>query len=139
MRLPSQRSFELDVVTLVQAAAAWAAETGAAGDLMLSAALHRYDGSDKLVWLIVTDSYFQRAPALPFPAVPAEVTADLTALVTDKREAVGVACALASDLLADMGAHQPHILTPDGDIRMDRLNNDLRHALTGLGVIASAV
>ncbi|WP_159107524.1 AlbA family DNA-binding domain-containing protein [Streptomyces rubrogriseus] len=127
----SQRTFELDLVTLVQAAAAWAAETGAAGDLMLSAALHRYDGSDTLVRLVVTESAFQRGPALPFPTVPAQTVGDLAAIVTDKREAVVVACALASDLLADMGAHQPHILTPEGDILTDRLNDALRHQLTG--------
>ncbi|MFI6284374.1 hypothetical protein ACIBCM_06365 [Streptomyces sp. NPDC051018] len=129
--LMSQRTLELDLVTLVQAAAAWAAETGAAGDLMLSAALHRYDGSDKLVRLVVTESAFQRSPALPLPAAPAETTGDLTAIVTDKREAVVVACALVSDLLADMGAHQPHILTPEGNILTDRLNDGLRHELTG--------
>ncbi|MFF3313532.1 helix-turn-helix domain-containing protein [Streptomyces sp. NPDC002952] len=127
----SQRAFELDLVTLLQAAAAWAAETGAAGDLMLSAALHRYDGSDKLVRLIVTESVFQHGPTLPFPTAPAQTTGDLTAIVTDKREAVVVACTLASDLLADMGANQPHILTPDGDILTDRLNDGLRHQLTG--------
>ncbi|MFB8000476.1 hypothetical protein ACFC4G_48055 [Streptomyces sp. NPDC056002] len=42
-----------------------------------------------------------------------------------------MACALASDLLADMGAHQPHILTPEGDILTDRLNDGFRHQLTG--------
>lgn len=127
----SQRALELDLVTLVQAAAAWAAETGAAGDLMLSAALHRYDGSDKLVRLVANDSAFQYGPALPLPATPAQTTGDLAAIVTDKREAVVVACALASDLLADMGVHQPHILTPEGDILTDRLNDGLRHQLTG--------
>ncbi|MFF7233037.1 hypothetical protein [Streptomyces sioyaensis] len=40
-----QRGLELDLVALVQAAAAWAAETGSAGDLMLSAARHRFDDS----------------------------------------------------------------------------------------------
>ncbi|MFE3143363.1 helix-turn-helix domain-containing protein [Streptomyces scopuliridis] len=35
-----QRGLELDCVAMVQAAAAWAAETGGAGDLMFSAALH---------------------------------------------------------------------------------------------------
>ncbi|MEU1371917.1 ATP-binding protein [Streptomyces sp. NPDC005803] len=129
--LMSQRALELDLVTLVQAAAAWAAETGAAGDLMLSAVLHRYDGSDKPVRLIVTDDFFQRGPALPLPAAPAETTGDLSAIVSDKREAVVVACALVSDLLADMGAHQPHILTPEGNILTDRLNDGLRHQLTG--------
>ncbi|KUN51173.1 hypothetical protein AQJ46_51115 [Streptomyces canus] len=110
----SQRAFELDLVTLVQAAAAWAAETGAFGDLMLSAALHRYDGRDKLVRLVVTEDVFQPGPALPFPTTPAQTTGDLAAIVIDKREAVVVACALASDLLADMGGHQPHILTLTG-------------------------
>ncbi|MFJ9627414.1 helix-turn-helix domain-containing protein [Streptomyces sp. NPDC101175] len=127
----SQRAFELDLVSLVQAAAAWAMETGAAGELMLSAALHRYDGRDKLVRLVVTEDVFQHGPALPFPTAPAQTTGDLAAIVTDKREAVVVACALASDLLADMGAHQPHVLTPEGDIRTDRLNDGFRHQLTG--------
>ncbi|MEU2415954.1 ATP-binding protein [Streptomyces sp. NPDC013099] len=129
--LISQRILELDLVTLVQAAAAWAAETGAAGDLMLSAELHRYDGSDKPVRLTVTDSVFQRGPALPLPAAPAEATGDLAAIVIDKREAVVVACALVSDLLADVGAHQPHILTPEGELLTERLNGQLRHDLTG--------
>lgn len=126
-----QRAFELDLVTLVQAAAAWAAETGAVGDLMVSVALHRYDGSGKLVRLVVTESVFQHGPALPFPTAPAETTGNLAAIVSDKREAVVVAWALASDLLADMGAHQPYLLTPEGDILTDRLNNELRHHLTG--------
>ncbi|MET8081215.1 ATP-binding protein [Streptomyces sp. NPDC005303] len=127
----SQRAFEVDLVTLVQAAAAWAAETGAVGDLMLSAALHRYDGRDNLVQLVVTESVFQHGPALPLPTAPAQTTGDLAAIVTDKREAVVVAWTLAADLLADMGAHQPHILTSDGDILTDRLNDGFRHQLTG--------
>lgn len=32
-------------------------------------------------------------------------------------KAVVVACALVSDLLADMGAHEPYVLTPKGEIR----------------------
>ncbi|MEU6497598.1 hypothetical protein [Streptomyces sp. NPDC046984] len=127
----SQRALELDLVALVQAAAAWAAETGAAGGLMLSAALHRYDGSDKLVRLIVNESAFQHGPALPLPATPAQTTGDLAAVVTDKREAVVAACALASDLLADMGAHQPYILTSEGDLLTDRLNDGFLFQLTG--------
>ncbi|WP_431998581.1 AlbA family DNA-binding domain-containing protein [Streptomyces fungicidicus] len=127
----SQRALELDLVTLVQAAAAWAAETGAAGDLMLSAALHRFDGNDGPVRLVVSESAFQHGPLMPLPATPAQTTADLDAIVTDKREAVVAACALVSDLLADMGAHQPHVLTPEGDILVDRLSTDFRQSLTG--------
>ncbi|MFF1717396.1 helix-turn-helix domain-containing protein [Streptomyces sp. NPDC058268] len=123
-----QRGLELDLVALVQAAAAWAAETGSAGDLMLSAALHRFDDSDKLVHLIVSEYAFHHGPATPLPAVPAQTTGDLSALVTDQREAVVVACALVSDLLADMGAHEPHVLTPEGEILMDRIA-DFRHTL----------
>jgi hypothetical protein len=33
-----------------------------------------------------------------------------------QRQTVVATCALASELLGDMGAHQPHVLTPDGDI-----------------------
>ncbi|MGV4888024.1 hypothetical protein ACSR0Z_15675 [Streptomyces viridosporus] len=129
-----QRGLELDLVALVQAAAAWAAETGVAGDLMLSAALHRFDGSEEAVRLVVSESAFQHGPLMPIPATPAQTTADLTAIVADKREAVVVACALVSDLLADMGAHQPHVLTSEGDILTDRLNADFRQALTGWDV-----
>ncbi|MFE3637487.1 hypothetical protein [Streptomyces sp. NPDC059168] len=68
---------------------------------------------------------------MPLPATPAQTTADLDAIVTDKREAVVAACALVSDLLADMGAHQPHVLTPEGDILVDRLSTDFRQSLTG--------
>lgn len=71
------------------------------------------------------------APALPLPVTLAQTTGDLAAIVTDKREAVVVACGLASDLPADMGAHQPHILTPEGDILTARLNDGFRHQLTG--------
>ncbi|MEV6503406.1 AlbA family DNA-binding domain-containing protein [Streptomyces prunicolor] len=116
-----QRGLELDLVALVQAAAAWAAETGAAGDLMLSAALHRFDDSDKPVHLITSEHAFRHGPAMPFPAVPAQTTGDLAAIVTDPREAVVVACALVSDLLADMGAHEPYVLTSEGELRTDRL------------------
>ncbi|NSL43656.1 helix-turn-helix domain-containing protein [Streptomyces sp. 8P21H-1] len=129
-----QRGIELDLVALVQAAAAWATETGAAGDVMLSAALHRFDGSDDPVRLVVSESAFQHGPAMPLPATPAQTTGDLAAIVIDKREAVVVACALVSDLLADMGAHQPYVLTPEGDILTDRLNDGFRHQLTGWGV-----
>ncbi|EFE71909.1 hypothetical protein ABT269_21975 [Streptomyces viridosporus] len=45
-----------------------------------------------------------------------------------------MAYALVSDLLADMGAHQPHVLTSEGDILTDRLNADFRQALTGWDV-----
>ncbi len=124
----------LDLVALVQAAAAWAAETGAVGDLMLSAALHRLDGSDDPVRLVVSESVFQYGPVMPLPATPAQTTGDLAAIVTDKREAVVVACALVSDLLADMGAHQPHVLTSEGDILTDRFNDGFRHQLTGWDV-----
>ncbi|MFI5672843.1 hypothetical protein [Streptomyces sp. NPDC051704] len=30
-----------------------------------------------------------------------------------------------------MGTHQPHVLTPDGNIRLDRLDGSYRQALTG--------
>jgi hypothetical protein len=128
-----QRGIELDLVALVQAAAAWAAETGGAGDMMLSAALHRLDGSGDPVRLVVSESAFQHGPEMPFPATPAQTTGDVAAIVTDKREAVVVACALVSDLLADMGAHQPHVLTPEGDLLTDRLNDGYRLQLKGGG------
>ncbi|MCX4878117.1 hypothetical protein [Streptomyces sp. NBC_00847] len=73
-----QRGLELDLVALVQAAAAWAAETGAAGDLMLSAALHRFDDSDKPVHLIASEHMFRHGPAMPFPAVPAQTTGEIS-------------------------------------------------------------
>jgi hypothetical protein len=127
----SQRGIELELVALVQAGAAWAAEAGASGDLMLSAALHRFDGDDQPVRLVVSDSAFQHGAAMPLSATPAQSTADLAAVVNDKREAVVAACALASDLLADMGSHQPHVLTSEGDILIERLNAGFRHMLTG--------
>jgi hypothetical protein len=120
-----QRGLEYDLVALVQAAAAWAAETGSAGDLMLSAALHRFDDSDKPVYLIAEEHAFHHGPAMPFPATPAQTTGNLAAIVTDQREAVVVACTLVSDLLADMGAHEPHVLTPEGEILTDRLRGCL--------------
>ncbi|MFZ4176701.1 hypothetical protein ACOZCI_20740 [Streptomyces griseoincarnatus] len=126
--------FELDLVALVQAAAAWAAETGSAGGLVLSAAPHGFDDSDKPVHLITSEHAFTHGPATPFPAVPVQTTGELSAIVTDQREAVVVACALVSDLLADMGAHEPHVLIPEGEILMDRLEG-FRHTLrvaTGL-------
>ncbi|GGU63660.1 hypothetical protein GCM10010274_60560 [Streptomyces lavendofoliae] len=42
-----------------------------------------------------------------------------------------MACALASDLLAAVGVHGPHILKAGGDILMDRFNDGFRHQLTG--------
>ncbi|MFE3143364.1 hypothetical protein [Streptomyces scopuliridis] len=80
--------------------------------------------------MLASPDSFNRGKAMPFPATPARMTADLAAIVTDKREAVVTACALVSDLLADMGAHQPHVLTPEGDILIDRLG-DFRSDLTG--------
>ncbi|KUO15933.1 hypothetical protein AQJ91_38605 [Streptomyces dysideae] len=125
------RGLELDLVAQVQAAAAWAAETGAAGDLVLSAALHRFDGSDGPVRLVASEEAFPDGPAAPLPETPAQTTADLSAIVTDRREAVVTAYTLVADLLADMGAHQPHVLTSEGDILINRLNADHRRELTG--------
>jgi hypothetical protein len=115
----------------VQAAATWAAETGAAGDLVVSAALHRFEGSDRPVRLVASEGAFPDGPAAPLPEIPAQTTADLAAIVTDKREALVAAYTLVADLLADMGAHQPHVLTSEGDILTDRLNADYRQLLTG--------
>lgn len=129
-RILYHRGLELDLVTLVQASAAWAAESGAAGDLMISAALHRFDDSDAPVHLRVSEHSFSDGPPAPLPPTPAQTTANLAAIINDKREAVVTACALASDLLADMGAHQPSVLTSDGDIVLARLG-DHRHHLTG--------
>ncbi|MFD6798773.1 helix-turn-helix domain-containing protein [Streptomyces cyaneofuscatus] len=125
-----QRGLELELVTQVQVAAAWAAETGGAGDIMLSAALHSFDGVTSLR-IATSEDGFQRDPAQPIPEVPAQTTANLHALVADKHEAVSAAYALVADLLADMSVHQPYVLTPDGDIRLERLNNDYRSELTG--------
>ncbi|MFI9060203.1 helix-turn-helix domain-containing protein [Streptomyces anulatus] len=129
-RILYHRGLELDLVTLVQASAAWAAESGAAGDLMISAALHRFDDSDAPVHLRVSEHSFSDGPPAPLSPTPAQTTANLAAIINDKREAVVTACALASDLLADMGAHQPSVLTSDGDIVLARLG-DHRHHLTG--------
>ncbi|MEU9190308.1 ATP-binding protein [Streptomyces sp. NPDC048484] len=125
-----QRGLELDLVALVQTSAAWAAETGAAGDLIVSAAFHRFDDNNAPVHLLVSEHAFHHGLPTPLPATPAQTTANLAAIINDKREAVVAAYALASDLLADMGTHQPHALTPDGDVLLDRLG-DFRHQLTG--------
>lgn len=90
------------------------AETGAAGDVMLSAALHCFDDSDKPVHLTASEQAFNHGPATPLPTIPAQTTGDLAAIVTDQPEAVVVACALVSEFLADMGAHEPYVLTPKG-------------------------
>ncbi|MFI7414053.1 hypothetical protein ACIBU0_35945 [Streptomyces sp. NPDC049627] len=119
-------------MALVQAASAWAAETGAVGDLVLSVTFHRFDGSDRPVRLAASEEAYPRdGHVAPFPQSPAQTTVDLGAIVTDKREAVVAAYALVADLLADMGAHQPYVLTSDGDIQIDRLNSDYRQQLTG--------
>lgn len=65
------------------------------------------------------------------PPTPAQTTADLAAITTDKREAAVAAYALASDLLADMGAHQPHLLAPEGNIELALLSSSWRAKLTG--------
>lgn len=126
-----QRDLELSLVALVQAAAAWATETGAIGDLMLSAALHHSQGNNVPLRLSVIDEGFNRGPVSPVPTVPARLTADLAALATDKTEAVITAYGLVSDLLADMGASEPHVLTAEGDIRLARLTSEYRAELTG--------
>lgn len=131
-RILYHRGLELDLVSLVQASAAWAAESGAAGDLMISAALHCFDDSDAPVHLRVSEHTFNDGPPAPLPPTPAQTIANLAAIINDKREAVVAACALASDLLADMGAHQPSVLTTDGDIVLTRLG-DYRLQLTGWG------
>ncbi|MFJ7131018.1 helix-turn-helix domain-containing protein [Streptomyces sp. NPDC098101] len=126
-----QRGLELDLVAQVQVAAAWAAETGGAGDIMLSAALHCFDDGLTSLRVVASEDDFQRGPGKPIPSTPARTTANLQALVADKHEAVSTAYALAADLLADMSVHQPYVLTPEGDIQTDRLNNDYRSQLTG--------
>ncbi|MFF4323304.1 hypothetical protein [Streptomyces sp. NPDC001568] len=126
-----QRELELELVAQVQTAAAWAAEIGGAGDLMLSAALHRFDDDLIPLRLVVSESAFQHGPVGPISRTPAQTTANLAALIADKREAVSTAYSLVADLLADMGAHQPHVLTPEGDIRVDRIDGPDRSALTG--------
>ncbi|MFJ3706539.1 MULTISPECIES: hypothetical protein [Streptomyces] len=72
--------------------------------------------------LVVSERHFQHGSVGPIPRTPAQNLANLTALATDKREAVVTAYALAADLLADMGAHQPYLLTLEGDIQLDRLD-----------------
>ncbi|MFD9053231.1 AlbA family DNA-binding domain-containing protein [Streptomyces zaomyceticus] len=126
-----QRGLELDLVAQVQVAAAWAAETGGAGDIMLSAAVHCFDDELASLRVVASEDDFQRGPGQPIPTMPARTMANLQALVADKHEAVSAAYVLAADLLADMSIHQPRILTPEGDIQVDRLNNDYRSQLTG--------
>ncbi|WP_331751947.1 ATP-binding protein [Streptomyces chartreusis] len=127
-----QLGLELDAVALVQAAAAWAAETGAAGDLMLSASLHRWDDG-RPVHVVVSEHSFAEGSGEQFPSLPAETTGDLAAILTDKREAVVVACALLSDLMADMGTHQPHALTPSGELLIGKLPPDYQRTLAHWG------
>ncbi|WP_052190207.1 helix-turn-helix domain-containing protein [Streptomyces sp. NRRL S-1824] len=126
-----QRGFELELVTQVQVAAAWAAETGGAGDVMLSAALHCFDDGLTSLRVVTSEDDFQRGPAQPIPKMSAQTTANLQALVADKHEAVSAAYALVADLLADVSVHQPYVLTPEGDIRLERLNSEYRSELTG--------
>ncbi|MEV7676727.1 ATP-binding protein [Streptomyces sp. NPDC088752] len=126
-----QRGLELDLVAQVQVAASWAAETGGAGDIMLSAALHRFDDDLTSLRVIASEDDFQRGPGQSISRMPAQATANLQALVANKHEAVSTAYVLAADLLADMSVHQPYVLTPDGDIRLERLNERYRHELTG--------
>jgi hypothetical protein len=124
------RELELELVSQVQVAAAWAAETGGGGDIALSVALHRFDDDRIPLRLVASGSVFQHGSAGPLSETPAQTTANLAALVADKHEAVSTAYALAADLLADMGTHQPFVLTPEGDLRRERLD-DLRHMLIG--------
>ncbi|MGW3060678.1 AlbA family DNA-binding domain-containing protein [Streptomyces goshikiensis] len=114
-----QLEFEREMVALVKAAAVWPTEAGAAGDLVLSAALHHFDGPETSVSLVLSTRFPQYRPAVPLPATPAQTTADLLAITSDSREAVITAYTLVSDLLADLGAHQPHLLTRDGELRAD--------------------
>jgi len=130
-KLLYQRGLELALLVQVQAAAAWASETAAAGDLMLSAALHRFDDSDAPVRLAVSDTAFQRGPVGALPEAPAQTTADLAAITADPREAVIAAYTLVSDLLADIGAHQPHLLTPQGEISTEGLDSYYSAQLRG--------
>ncbi|UZJ33760.1 AlbA family DNA-binding domain-containing protein [Streptomyces endophytica] len=125
----SQIGLELHLVTLVQAASAWAVESGATGEILLATALHRFD--DKDVRLNNSEDPGLWGSAVALPSTPVRTTADLVAVATNMREAITMAYTLASDLLADMGAHEPGILTPEGDLRVERLNSGWRHRLTG--------
>ncbi|GGK28156.1 hypothetical protein GCM10011583_70170 [Streptomyces camponoticapitis] len=50
--------------------------------------------------------------------------------VSWRKRSQRTACALVADPLADMGAHQPYVLTSHGDILIDRLG-DFRSDVTG--------
>ncbi|MFI2188184.1 hypothetical protein [Streptomyces sioyaensis] len=107
----------------------WATESGAAGEILLATTLHRFD--DKDVRLNNSEDPGLWGPVVALPSTPARTTADLAAVATNMCEAIIVAYTLASDLLADMGAHEPGILNPEGDLRVERLNSGWRHRLTG--------
>ncbi|MGY0065281.1 hypothetical protein ACWZEH_00075 [Streptomyces sp. QTS137] len=71
-----QRGLELYLVTQVHAAAAWAVDTGAGGDLMLSAKL-RFDDGITPVRLVVSERQFQHGSVGPIPRTPAQNPANL--------------------------------------------------------------
>ncbi|CAL9333187.1 hypothetical protein SUDANB106_00115 [Streptomyces sp. enrichment culture] len=65
------------------------------------------------------------------PKTPAQTTADLTALAADHHEAAVTAHTLITDLLADLGAHEPCFLTPDGHITTEDLSSAYTAQLSG--------
>ena len=90
-KLLYQPGLELGLVAQVQAAVAWAAETGASGDIMFVAVLYHYGCSDVPLHLAISQDAFQRGPVTSVPAAPAQTMADLTALTLSTKEAVIVA------------------------------------------------
>lgn len=117
-----QREVEVALLDLTRAAAAWAAESGAGGDLMLRAQLHRYGGRNRPFRMRNED--FASAIEGPVATVPqeaADTVAQLAALVTSELEAVSAAYTLAADLLADMGVGEPRILTAHGAMNTQAL------------------
>ncbi|MEU1691219.1 ATP-binding protein [Streptomyces hirsutus] len=120
-KLLDSRVVELTLTQLVQAAAAWATEAGAGGDLMLCTRLYRFGGTDAPLRLVDSDSLSEEGPVSTVPDNSAQTTAHLAAVAAERAEAVSAAYTLAADLLADMGVDEPRVLTPHGELKTEPL------------------
>jgi hypothetical protein len=141
-----QDALEIQLLALLWMLAQHAADTGAAGELLVRAhqLLSQQTGPDRAVtpaqmWEPVSfradddwDDYKITDGSFTIPAQisPVDTTVFLDELVADERRAVQVAYDIAADVLGDFGVSEPMILRADGQLNVRRLHTSRRDTIT---------
>ncbi|BBY66820.1 AlbA family DNA-binding domain-containing protein [Mycolicibacterium helvum] len=141
-----QDALEVQLLALLWMLAQHAADTGAAGELLVRAHQlpRQQTGSGRVVtpaqmweptsfaaddnWNVYTiaDGSF----LMPHQTQPVDTTVFLDELVGNERRTVQVAYDIAADLLGDFGVPEPMILRPDGELNVRRLHTSRKDAIT---------